>query len=168
MARRKGDLTPKQERFCREYLIDQNATQACIRAGYSKRTADRIGPELLGKTWVKARITVLAGKQAERLELKADDVLRELLLIAKVDIAKAYDKRGKLLPIHKIPEDVRRAIAGVDVGLVGTTKLKFWDKPRSLELLGKHLKLFVETVNVNVNVNRAAELKAARERARKR
>jgi phage terminase small subunit len=167
MGRQKGKLTDKQERFCREYLVDQNATQAAIRAGYSQKNADVTGSEVLGKTWVKDRVKALAAKQAERLDLKADDVLRELLLIAKVDIAKLYDKHGRLLPIHQIPEDVRRTIAGVDISLLGTTKVRFWDKPRALELLGRSLKLFVDRIEHGVTEDLAAVIREARERVRK-
>ncbi|NCB17068.1 MAG: terminase small subunit, partial [Synergistales bacterium] len=65
----KNGLTPKQAAFVREYLIDKNATQAAIRAGYSPRTADRIGPELLGKTRVEAEVNRNLIKQQERTEV---------------------------------------------------------------------------------------------------
>jgi phage terminase small subunit len=71
-------LTPKQQAFVAEYLCDLNATQAAIRAGYSAKTADRIGPELLGKTCVREAIAEAKAARAERVEITADYVLRNL------------------------------------------------------------------------------------------
>lgn len=172
-------LTNKQKVFCQEYTIDVNATQAAIRAGYSKKNADVIGAELLGKTWVSAYIQELMDARANRTEIKADDILKELLLIAKTDLSKAYDETGNLLPIHKIPEETRRAIAGIKVFdefegygkervKVGEVReIKFWDKPKSLELLGKHLKLFTDRVEHEFKDGLADRLAAARKRRAK-
>lgn len=71
-------LTPKQAAFVGEYLVDLNATQAAIRAGYSARTADRIGPELLGKTWVAAAISEGMSRRAEKTARTALDVLKDI------------------------------------------------------------------------------------------
>ncbi|NCC85823.1 MAG: terminase small subunit [Clostridia bacterium] len=71
-------LTPKQAAFVAEYLIDLNATQAAIRAGYSARTADRIGPELLGKTWVAEAIVEQTKKRAEKTARTALHVLQDI------------------------------------------------------------------------------------------
>lgn len=73
-----ADLTPKQQRFVREYLIDLNATQAAIRAGYSEHTAKAIGHENLTKPDVAAAIAEAQGKTAEKLEITAEKVLRDL------------------------------------------------------------------------------------------
>lgn len=73
-----GKLTPKQERFVQEYLIDLNSTQAAIRAGYSAKTADRIGPELLGKTCVSAAIAEAKKSRAKRTEITQDMVVQEV------------------------------------------------------------------------------------------
>lgn len=78
-------LTAKQQAFVDEYLKDLNATQACIRAGYSAKTADRIGPELLGKTWVAAAIQIGMEKRQKRLEISADMVLKRWWDIANAD-----------------------------------------------------------------------------------
>ena len=72
-------LTDKQTAFVREYLVDLNATQAAIRAGYSERTASRIGPQLLGKTCVREAIEKAQAKRARRVEIKAEDVLRGVI-----------------------------------------------------------------------------------------
>lgn len=156
-ARKKAKgLTPKQRRFVAEYLVDLNATQAAIRAGYSTKTAKVQGARLLTKADLQRAVSEGMAKRQERLEVKADDVLRELLRVAMADLGKAYDGNGHLLPIHDIPEDTRRAMAGVKVfdefegygkerTKIGEVReVRFWDKNKALELLGKHLKLFVE------------------------
>lgn len=145
-----SELTDKQEQFCLEYLIDLNATQAAIRAGYSEPNADKIGSELLGKPRVKERIQQLMDKRQSRTEVTADMILKELLLIAKTDLIHAFDERGNLKNIKDIPEETRRAISGIETvvdrdGEV-TKKLKLWDKPKTLELLGRHLKLFTDKI----------------------
>lgn len=147
-------MNAKQARFCAEYLVDLNATQAAIRAGYSAKTAHAQGHRLLRDAEVQTRLDELRTRRAERVEVKADDVLRELLHLSTVDIGAAFAEDGTPLPLKDIPEKVRRALSGVEVttkladdGRVATvTKLRFWDKTKGLELLGKHLKLFTEKV----------------------
>lgn len=73
-----AELTPKQEMFCKEYIIDLNATQACIRAGYSKNNADKIGSELLGKTRVREYVNILMDKRSKKIEITAEDVLQDI------------------------------------------------------------------------------------------
>lgn len=75
---KKNKLTPKQKRFIQEYLIDLNATQACIRAGYSKRNADKIGPELLGKTRVQEALQKAHEDLAKRTKTKQEKVIQQL------------------------------------------------------------------------------------------
>jgi len=76
-------LTSKQQQFVHEYLIDRNATQAAIRAGYSAKTAYSIGDENLRKPEIAQAMEAATAKQAERLELTADDVKREAWAIAR-------------------------------------------------------------------------------------
>lgn len=173
-----SDLEPRQERFCREYLIDLNATKAAIRAGYAADSASVQGSRLLANDKVSERIAKLKAKQEERLDIKADDVLRELLALATVDVTRAYDETGQLRPLHEIPEDVRKAIAGLDVEQlfegrgdsrehVGTLrKLKFWDKTKALEMLAKHKALLVEKLEISGTVDIADRMRRGRERAK--
>lgn len=143
-------LSPKQSLFIAEYLVDGNATQAAIRAGYSRKTAYRSGHDNLKKRQISQAIADAQKRRLERVELKADDVLRELLTFAKVDPAQAFDARGRPLPLKEMPEEVRRAIAAVEVGRGGRiNKLKFWPKDKGLELLGKYLKMFSEKIEHN-------------------
>lgn len=147
-------LTPKQERFCEEYLIDLNATAAAKRAGFSAKSAMEQGYALINKPQVKAKISELKMARSERTEINADRVLAELGRVAFVDIAKAYASDGTLLLVPDMPEEIRLALAAIDIhkdfteGVeVGETrKIKLLDKLRALELIGKHLKLFTEKV----------------------
>ena len=81
------ELTGKQKRFVEEYLCDLNATQAAIRAGYSAKTAEWIGPQLLQKTHVAAAIQEAMNKRSVRTEITADRVLREVSHMALYDPA---------------------------------------------------------------------------------
>ena len=150
-------LNPKQQRFVAEYLKDLNATQAAIRAGYSAKTARVQGPRLLQNAAVSESVAAGQAKKLGKLELDAESVLGELLRIAKVDIAQAFEEDGNLRKLSEIPEDVRRAVAGIEIddrwegkGEDATRytvkKLKFWDKTRALELLAKNLNLLTERI----------------------
>ena len=138
-------LTERQKRFCDEYLIDLNATQAAIRAGYSKKTAKVIGNENLTKPDIAARIKKRRDAQIKRTEITADRVLLELARIAFVDGSAfaTITARGnvKFTPTDELTNDQRAVIAGVKNGKFGT-EIKTNDKVRALELLGKHLGLF--------------------------
>lgn len=146
-------LTPRQSAFVREYLVDLNAAQAAVRAGYSARAAASCGPRLLKSPQVLAAVAQAQKERAQRLEVSADDVLRELVRIARVDVGEAFDDNGRLRPFRDIPEDTRRAISAVDVeeldegGLL--KKVKCWDKVKALELLAKHLGLLRDKVEVS-------------------
>lgn len=149
-------LTPKQKAFIDEYLVDLNATQAAIRAGYASRTANRTGTRLLSNVVIAAKIQAALEARSKRVQVEADDVLRELKRIALSDLRQAFDENGNLKPIHGLPEDIARAISGLEVDelfeghgddreRVGRTKkVKFWDKTKALELLGKHLAMWIE------------------------
>lgn len=88
-------LNAKQEMFCREYLIDLNATQAAIRAGYSVKTANRIAAKLLSKVDIQNRIAELKTKRNEEVGIDADYVLRRLVEIDQMDVLdNGYRERG--------------------------------------------------------------------------
>jgi phage terminase small subunit len=154
-------LNPKQARFAAEYLVDMNATKAAERAGYSAKTARAQGSLLLTNPDIQAALRVEMSKQHRRTQLSADRVLSEYMRIAFADVSEAYDEAGNLRPIRDIPEDVRRAISGVDVEErirgkgedaepIQIKKLRFWNKNDALNALGKHLRLFVDLVEAKV------------------
>ncbi|MDI9222135.1 terminase small subunit [Pantoea sp. EA-12] len=143
-------LTPKQEMFCREYLIDLNATQAAIRAGYSKKTARASGCENLTKPNIAEQIARLKSGRNERTEIDADYVLRRLVEIDEMDVLDILKDDGGLKMVHEWPKVWRTTLSGLDVlttviNFDETTtenilkKIKWPDKVKNLELLGKHI-----------------------------
>ena len=108
-------LTPKQRLFVTEYTKDLNATAAARRAGYSKKTADRIGPELLGKTGVAGAIAVKTAAQLARAEITAQDVVNELACIARSKASWFVDERGNLIEPAKLSPEAAAALVGWDV-----------------------------------------------------
>ena len=81
-----ANLTPKQERFCEEYLIDLNATQAAIRAGYSEKTAYSAGQRLLRNVEIQNRIAELKAERSKRTEITQDRVVKELAAMAFANV----------------------------------------------------------------------------------
>jgi phage terminase small subunit len=150
-------LTPKQDRFCQEYLVDLNATQAAIRAGYSEKTANVIGHENLNKPEIQERIQAKMNRRAERTEITADRVLEEIARIAFSDISEVLEWDGRtftIKPFAKLTKAQLAAIAEMNesVTVAGASqKIKFHDKLGALEKLGKHLGLFKETIDLNIN-----------------
>lgn len=108
-------LTPKQSAFIAEYLMDKNATQAAIRAGYSMKTADAIGKENLRKPPIRAAIEAGLAKQANTLEITAERILKERARLAFLDPRKLFDESGAPIPIQDLDPDTAAAIVGMDV-----------------------------------------------------
>jgi phage terminase small subunit len=148
MARSK--LTDKQSRFVAEYLVDSNATKAAIRAGYSPRTAEWIGPQLLGKSHVIEAIRLKQSEIAGRLEITAERVLKERARLAFFDPRKLFNPDGSPKAIHELDDDTAAVIAGLDVVSVGNAevgvgqilKYKIVSKDGALAALEKHLGLY--------------------------
>jgi phage terminase small subunit len=165
-------LTPKQQLFIKEYLVDLNATQAAIRAGYSEKTAKSIGQENLTKPDIQRAIQSQMNTRAEKVEISAERVLQELGAIAFHDVndvvyvdTRDYisgwkevkpEKEGEPMikePIMDTAQMVivkdlseltplqRKSIAAIKQGKEGI-EIKFHDKIKAIELLGKHMKLF--------------------------
>lgn len=178
-------LTPKEAQFVEEYLVDLNAAGAARRCGYSEHTAKQIAHELMTRPHIEAAIAERAHQRAEKTGLTAEKVLSEIMRVALVDIGQAYDADGKLLAIKDMPEDVRRAIASIEseelweerfegnrkkrtqIGV--THKVRFWDKLKANELLGKNLKLFLDRIELSgdnsfADLLREARLRVARNR----
>lgn len=138
-------LTAKQERFVAEYLVDLNATQAAIRAGYSAKTAEEQGYQLLRKTSVAKAIAEQKRARAERTEVTADRVVDELAALSLYDPAALVDVMGPA-DIAKLPEATRRAIIGWSWDKQGRFVLKLSPKTPSLDLLGRHLGMFRDRI----------------------
>lgn len=164
------ELTDMQEIFCQEYLKDLNGTQAAVRAGYAENSANEQASRLLANANISERVQMLMQSRAKRIEIDSDMILKELLLLAKTDLSNAYDENGNLKNVQDMPEEVRRAISGIKVfeefegfgkdrvKIGEVRELKFWDKPRALELLGKHLKLFTEVVKIEGKIEQSVTI----------
>ncbi|MBP5144229.1 terminase small subunit, partial [Pseudomonas chlororaphis] len=108
-------LTQKQRLFVDEYLIDLNATQAAIRAGYSKRTAGQIGDENLKKPQIAQAIKEAMDSRNKRAQIDADYVLRRLVEIDQMDVADILTDDMSVRPLHEWPKVWRQYLAGFDV-----------------------------------------------------
>lgn len=142
-------LTAKQQAFVDEYLIDLNATQAAIRAGYSRKTAAAVGAENLRKPQIAEMIARAKTERSGRTQIDADWLLRVLGGEAVADVADLYSPdTGALKPVHEWPEVWRRGlVSGIDVQRIGSdenavvevVKVKLADRTRIKELIGKHV-----------------------------
>ena len=167
-------LTAKKRLFAKEYLVDLNATQAAIRAGYSAKTAASQGERLLRDVDVQALINAGMAARSERTQINADYVLKRLVEIDQLDVLDILDNAGNFKPIMEWPKVWRQTLSGVDLqeimlGDVETVirKIKWPDKLRNLELLGKHVAVsaFREQVEVSVTHTLSERMAKARERA---
>jgi len=152
-------LTAKQQRFVEEYLIDLNATQAAIRAGYSPNTANVIGAENLIKPNIRAHVDKAMAERSKRTGVNADRVIQELARIAFVDPTKVIDTDTAKV-YEGASEDDRAAIASVKYkrssGETTDTierEVRFSDKIKALELLGKHMGMFKDKLDLTVETS---------------
>jgi len=156
-------LSRKQELFVAEYVKDFNATQACIRAGYGQRTANRTGSELLSHAVIQDAIRRRSEKVLERVDVETTDIIRELARIAGSDLRMLFNEKGDLLPMKEWPDEIAAAVASVEVVMKNAMtgdgqvdrvlKIKLWDKPKALEMLARHKALFPKDPPAEVNVN---------------
>lgn len=177
-------LTDKQKRFCEEYLIDLNATQAAIRAGYSPKTAEQTASRLLRNVKVQEYIAKRQKELSRSTEITQERVIKELALIAfsnNADYAHVVEKKmqveagGALMDVldkdgkpvmyrtvepvltEELTEEQKRALAVIKKGRDGL-EVKSCDKVKALELLGKHLGIFTDKIEANVNDTTRSEL----------
>lgn len=145
-------MTVKRHRFVAEYLVDLNATQAAIRAGYAKKGAKDQAYQLMQMPEVAEAIKAAMDERNKRLQVDADYVLQRLTEIDQLDLADIFDLDGKLMPIRQWPLIWRQMVKEVDMK---TGKVKFHDKLRALELIGKHVNVnaFREQVNHTGEIN---------------
>src|SRR5215208_4155617 len=152
-------LTPKQERFVGEYLKDLNATQAAIRAGYSPSSAAEIGYENLRKPQMATAISEAFKARAERTRVEGDRLVLELARIGFSDIREiaSWGEGGLTYKASdELTDDAAATIAGIvetvtrtkDGGERWTRTVKLHSKLRALELLGRHLGIFTDKVQM--------------------
>ncbi|MCT5592718.1 terminase small subunit [Pseudomonas aeruginosa] len=144
-------LTKKQRLFVDEYLIDLNATQAAIRAGYSTRRATEIGYQLLQRPEVAQAIQAAMAERSKRTEVEADYVIRRLREIDEMDVLDILEDDGSFRSIRDWPKAWRQFLSGIEIAelfegrgddrrIAGVLrKVKWPDKLRNLELLSRHV-----------------------------
>ena len=165
------ELNEKQKMFCKEYIVDFNATQAAIRAGYSKKTAHSQGPRLLDNVGVQAEVKRLIDTRADKVGFDAEELLRILAEDVNADVAGLFDDDGVLLQPYQWPERFRKGlVAGLDItqlferdehgnknqiGIV--TKIKLADRTKLKELAGKHVNIGAFKDRVEHSVDQTLE-----------
>jgi len=143
-------LSARQSAFVAEYLVDLNATQAAIRAGYSAKTAQEQSSRLLSNVIVEAAIAKAQAKRAEKTGINAEWVLTRLASEATADLADLYDANGAIKPIHDWPLIWRQGlVAGIkhqeikdsEGNATGdyVVEVKLSDRIKRIELIGKHV-----------------------------
>lgn len=157
-------LNPKQELFCIEYVKDFNAKQAAIRSGYSVKTARTIGSKLLTHVDVQSFLSQLMVKvfserqqKQKRALLTVEELIELIQEIATADPIEAFDDTNTIKPLKDMPASLRRCISSIDVkedytegvNVGNTTRIRFWDKSKNLEMLAKRLQLFVERKEIH-------------------
>lgn len=158
-------MTDAQKRFCNEYLIDLNATRA-YKVAYPNckkdETAKSAGSRLLTNVNVQNYISEKMKEREKRTEVTQDMVIKELAKIAFLDIRKLYTENGQLKNVADIDDDTAGAISSLETleeydgygdereKIGDTQKVKLLDKTKALELLGRHLGIFNDKLDVNV------------------
>lgn len=151
-------MTLKQEAFCREYLIDFNATQAAIRAGYAKKSARQTASENLSKPDIQNRISKLAKTVVHRHEVTIERLVQEYACCAFLDPIELFNDDGTMKSLNEMSEAARRSLAGIEITeknagtrtdpfMVDVTKVKIIDKRAALSDLGKYLGMFIDRVD---------------------
>ena len=149
-------MTDRQKRFVEEYLVDLNATQAAIRAGYSPKSANANGYKILARPNIRTAVDEAIAERSRRTGINQDRVVRELARVAFLDPADMIDLNGAAVRKDASTEDTA-CIASVKVknsktakgGVSTEREIKLCDKLKALELLGRHLGMFSDRVKVD-------------------
>ncbi|NLC24712.1 MAG: terminase small subunit [Oxalobacter sp.] len=141
---RAGDaLNPRQARFVSEYLVDLNGTQAAIRAGYSERSAKQTASRLLGEAAVRAAVGCAMEKRQERTELSQDEVIQDLRELRDICMGR---RKVKVMTIVKNSRDGTALPVEVEGVMFEPSSAN-----RALELLGRHMRMFTDKMDVVSN-----------------
>lgn len=173
-------LTAKVESYCQEYIkCPENQTQAAINAGYSSKTAGKFASQNMRDERVQKRIAELMEERNKRLRVSADYVLLRLVEIDQMDVLDILNDDGSLKPIRDWPKVWRTTLSGFDLSstIINMNedaienilkKIKWPDKVKNLELIGKHVDVmaFKERVELDVKMTIADRMAAARKRVK--
>lgn len=186
-------LTAKVEAYCQEYIkCPENQTQAAINAGYSHKTAGKFASQNMRDERVKKRIAELMEERNKRNRVSADYVLMRLVEIDQMDVLDILNDDGGMKPIAEWPKVWRTSLSAMDIATIKTTqaslqkengeadlsvedvehilkKVKWPDKVKNLELIGKHVDVnaFKERLEVSGTVTIAERMAKARDRVKK-
>lgn len=152
---KKGKLTEKRQRFVDEYLIDLNATQAAIRAGYSVKTANEQGARLLANVSIQEAISKAMAERSKRTGVNQDRVVLELAKIAFVRMTDVVDSNGRIKQDASADdlsciESIKYKESDNEYGGSVEREVKIGSKLKALELLGKHLGMWNDKLDVNI------------------
>ncbi len=142
-----GKLSAKQQCFVDEYLIDLNATQAAIRAGYSPKTAREQASRMLSKASISAAIACAMAERSKRTGITQDRVLEELAKVAFIKLTDIVDDTGKIKADatdedRACIESIKYKRTDTDTGFSEEREVKASPKLKALELIGRHLGMF--------------------------
>lgn len=151
----KKQLSEQRQRFVDEYLIDLNGTQAAIRAGYSPKTAQEQSSRLLSNVMVQEAISKAMAERSKRTGVNQDRVVLELAKLAFVKMTDIVDSNGKIREDAtdddlSCIESVKYKHSDTDTGYSVEREVKIASKMKALELLGKHLGMWNDKLDVNV------------------
>lgn len=150
-------MSDKQAAFVREYLVDLNATQAAIRAGYSEATASQQGARLLANVKIAEAIRAAMDERAERVQIQSDDVLAELRALVRSNVKHfVIDDSGDVDLADGAPDDAFRAVASIkhkirtdaDKSVTREVELKLWDKNSAIDKAMRHLGIFKDKLDL--------------------
>lgn len=146
-------MNNKQQLFCDEYLIDLNGTQAAIRAGYSKKTANEQAARLLANVSIQEYIAQRMKERENRTGITQDRVLEEYAKIAFADPLKLFDQNGNIIPINLLNADIAASLISVNekksIDGIISREIKMADKLSALNSLARHLGMFTDQSEVN-------------------
>lgn len=177
-------LTAQQEAYCQEYVkTPEDQKGSAVRAGYSEKTAAKFASQNMRDQRVIDRIAILMTERNKRLRVSADYVLQRLVEIDQMDVLDILEDDGSLKPVSLWPKVWRISLSAIDINRINMSlkdgesdiettlqKVKWPDKVKNLELIGKHVDVnaFKERLEVNVNVSIANRMAAARKRVQER
>ncbi|WP_271311460.1 terminase small subunit [Yersinia intermedia] len=175
---RDGNIKPMMERYCQEYIKDPTKQeQAALRAGYAQASAAKRASLMMKDQRIIDRIAELMKGRSHRVKVDADYVLNRLVDIDQMDVLDIIKDDGSLRPISEWPKVWRTTLSAFDISTIITNfdeanaehilkKVKWPDKVKNLELMGKHVNVaaFRERVQVDVSFSLADKMAAARQR----
>lgn len=149
---KKDQLTPLEESLCQAYLVSKDKSEALRKSGYktdgwSINAINVQANRLFDKPKIKLRLSELLEKRSERVNYKADDLLKDLLQVKEMDVLDILNEGGSIKPISEWPKVWRQMIGGFDVAELGAgensvgwlKKIKLPDKVKNLEMIGRHV-----------------------------